>query len=97
MGQKRVQKETKTDVPATYGKSGFDMLFVMFQPCQSSRQNHIFMLIRGAKLGCERMSKKIASKVHFGGPGGDLVAPRLIFGSQAKIFEKGLWNARLHP
>ena len=38
-GQKRVQKETKTDVPATYGKSGFDMLFAMFQPCRTSRQS----------------------------------------------------------
>ena len=59
-GSEKGPKETKTDVPATYGKSGFDMLFAVFH----------------------RMSRKIASKAHFGGPGGDLVAPRLIFGSQ---------------
>ena len=43
---------------ATYGTSGFDMLFVMFLPCGTSRQSRIFMLIRGAKLGYEQMSRK---------------------------------------
>ena len=58
MGQKSVQKEAKTGVPATYRKSGFDMLFAMFQPCRASRHSHIFVVIRGAKLGCERRSRK---------------------------------------
>ena len=57
-GQKSVQKKAKTGVPATYGKSGFDMLFAVFQPCRTSRQNHMFVVIRGAKLGCERRSRK---------------------------------------
>ena len=56
--QKSRQKDIKNGVPDTYGKSGFDMLFAMFQPCRTSQQSHIFMVIWGAKLGCERMSRK---------------------------------------
>ena len=44
-GQKQEQKETKTGVPATFGKNGFDMLFAMFHPCRASRHNHIFVVI----------------------------------------------------
>ena len=102
-GQKRVQKEIKTDVPATYGKSGFDMLFVMFQPCRTSRQSHIFMVIRGAKLGCERMSRKNRFQGTLWRPRWWPCGPKIDFWVPvgvpfgAKILEKGLWNARLHP
>ena len=102
MGQKSVQKEAKIIVPATYGKSGFDMLFVMFQPCRASRHNHIFVVIRGAKLGCERRSRKTPLQTHFGSSNGDLAAPRLISGSHfGSLLEsspgKRGWNLHLHP
>ena len=101
--QKRVQKDTKTDVPATYGKSGFDMLFAMFQPCRTSRQSHIFMVIWGATLGCERMSRKNCFQGTLWRPRWWPCGPKIDFWVPvgvpfgAKILEKGPWNARLHP
>ena len=49
--------------------------------------------------GCQ---EKITSEAHFGGPGGDLVAPGSIFGShlgsllEPRPSKKGPWNVRLH-
>ena len=103
MGQKRVQKETKTDVPATYGKSGFDMLFAMFQPCRTSQQSHIFMVIRGAELGCQWRSRKNRFQGTLWrlkrwpcGPKHDFWVPiGARFG--AKILEKGALECTLAP
>ena len=102
MGQKRVQKETKTDVPATYGKSDFDMLFFMFQLCRTSRQSHIFMVIRSAKLGCERRSRKNRFQDTLWRPRWWPCGPKIVFWipaffSATKILKKWSWNTRLHP
>ena len=102
-GQKRFQKETKTDVPATYGKSGFDMLFVMFQPCRTSRTDHFFVVIRGAKLGCKCRSRETLFQDTLWrlkrwpcGPKHDSWVPSgARFG--AKILEKGALECTLAP
>ena len=99
----KVQKETKTDVPETYGKSGFDMLFAMFQPCRTSRNKHLFVVIRRATLGCKCRSRETLFQDTLWrlkrwpcGPKHDFWVPiGARFG--AKILEKGALECTLAP